>query len=256
VSAPEHDPPHTTQRGGPAWQERNVAPASAPAAPAPEPQAHDARDLTTVPGVAPPTTDIAPASPTDVQHVDATQTRPAAAPEEATTFDAVHSDDATAPQETRLSPRPLETRIGGVLFLLVVAQRLGLYADFTEPAGRNLLVDPWRFVARVGARLLDADEDDDDPLWTLLDELTRDDDELAPDELDFHVAAIRDWLELHVDLPLPRVLELAAFVHADETRVDAVFSLVEHPIEIRIAGLDIDPGWIPAAGRALHFHFE
>jgi hypothetical protein len=27
------------------------------------------------------------------------------------------------------------------------------------------------------------------------------------------------------------------------------------PIELRIAGLDRDPGWIPSAGRSISFHF-
>jgi len=33
-------------------------------------------------------------------------------------------------------------------------------------------------------------------------------------------------------------------------------SLTELPLEIRLAGLDRDPGWIPAAGRFLAFHFS
>lgn len=32
--------------------------------------------------------------------------------------------------------------------------------------------------------------------------------------------------------------------------------LDEHPIEIRLAGLDRDPGWIPAAGRYVAFHVD
>jgi hypothetical protein len=44
------------------------------------------------------------------------------------------------------------------------------------------------------------------------------------------------------------------FVTAD--RLDVMLSLEEHPIAIRLAGLDRDPGWVPAAGRFLAFHFE
>src|SRR6266481_125970 len=40
------------------------------------------------------------------------------------------------------------------------------------------------------------------------------------------------------------------------THVDVTFALDHHPIEIRVAGLDRDPGWIPAAGRYVAFHFE
>ena len=44
------------------------------------------------------------------------------------------------------------------------------------------------------------------------------------------------------------------FVTAD--RLDVMLSLEEHPIAIRLAGLDRDPGWVPAAGRSVAFHFE
>ncbi|MGZ4878242.1 MAG: hypothetical protein ACXVIO_08675, partial [Candidatus Angelobacter sp.] len=40
------------------------------------------------------------------------------------------------------------------------------------------------------------------------------------------------------------------------THVDVTFSLDHHPIEIRMSGLDRDPGWIPAAGRYVSFQFK
>jgi hypothetical protein len=45
-------------------------------------------------------------------------------------------------------------------------------------------------------------------------------------------------------------------VHISPSHVDVVLSLAELPVEIRLAGLDRDPGWIPAAGRYLAFHFR
>jgi hypothetical protein len=38
--------------------------------------------------------------------------------------------------------------------------------------------------------------------------------------------------------------------------VHVFIRLDEHPIESRLAGLDRDPGWIPAAGRYVSFHFQ
>jgi hypothetical protein len=38
--------------------------------------------------------------------------------------------------------------------------------------------------------------------------------------------------------------------------VDVYLSLVALPLPIRVAGLDRDPGWIPAAGRRVSFHFK
>lgn len=41
-----------------------------------------------------------------------------------------------------------------------------------------------------------------------------------------------------------------------DTRLDVTFSLNQHPLAIRIAGLDRDPGWVPAAGRFVAFHYQ
>jgi len=38
--------------------------------------------------------------------------------------------------------------------------------------------------------------------------------------------------------------------------LDLFFELSEHPLEIRLAGLDRDPGWVPAAGRFVRFHYQ
>ena len=56
---------------------------------------------------------------------------------------------------------------------------------------------------------------------------------------------------------LPYVLcEHSARILVTATHLDIILSLDELPVEIRIAGLDRDPGWVPAAGRFIAFHFE
>jgi hypothetical protein len=47
-----------------------------------------------------------------------------------------------------------------------------------------------------------------------------------------------------------------ARVTVTPVHLDVFLSLTDLPIEIRIAGLDRDPGWVPAAGRFITFHFE
>lgn len=47
-----------------------------------------------------------------------------------------------------------------------------------------------------------------------------------------------------------------AEVQSDASRVDVALSLSTLPLPVRIAGLDRDPGWIPAAGRDIRFHFS
>lgn len=56
---------------------------------------------------------------------------------------------------------------------------------------------------------------------------------------------------------LPRVLcAHDARVLVTPTHLDVTCALDTLPIEIRLAGLDRDPGWVPAAGRYIAFHFE
>ena len=51
------------------------------------------------------------------------------------------------------------------------------------------------------------------------------------------------------------MLALPARLQASAERADLHFSLAGLPLAVRLAGLDRDPGWIPAAGCDLRFHF-
>jgi len=79
------------------------------------------------------------------------------------------------------------------------------------------------------------------------------------------IACLRRYLEARI----ARALDLAdpaeaiamlcrrpAEVAVDDERVTARFRLDDHPIEIRLAGLDRDSGWIPAARRDVRYLFE
>ncbi len=52
------------------------------------------------------------------------------------------------------------------------------------------------------------------------------------------------------------VCALPARVHLTVTHLDLMMSLADLPLEVRLAGLDRDPGWVPAAGRYVAFHFD
>jgi hypothetical protein len=70
-------------------------------------------------------------------------------------------------------------------------------------------------------------------------------------------ARLRQALGLSEDEdPGPLVCRQRARVCVTPTHLDVYLSLNELPIAIRLSGLDRDPGWVPAAGRYLAFHFE
>jgi hypothetical protein len=77
------------------------------------------------------------------------------------------------------------------------------------------------------------------------------------------------WITLYLQSRLARALGMdasptvnavvcchSATLACTTTRLEVRLSLADLPIEIRLAGLDRDPGWIPAAGRTIAFHFE
>ncbi len=47
-----------------------------------------------------------------------------------------------------------------------------------------------------------------------------------------------------------------AEVRTNSERVAIRFALATHPIALRMAGLDRDPGWVPAAGRTIVFQYD
>lgn len=78
-----------------------------------------------------------------------------------------------------------------------------------------------------------------------------------------------DWLLPYVRVRLQRALRLAeaeavgttlcahrARVFVTTTHLDVRLTLADLPVALRWAGLDRDPGWIPATGRIIKFHFE
>jgi hypothetical protein len=74
------------------------------------------------------------------------------------------------------------------------------------------------------------------------------------------------WMAAYVRARLQRAVglndaaEFLCRVHGSievtAMNVDVHYSLQTHPIEIRLAGLDRDPGWVPAAGRYVAYHFD
>ncbi len=239
----------------------------------------------------------------------------------------------------------IDTEFGGVFYLINLGIFLELYSDFTAPAGRNLTLSIFDFIALLGERLSQR-QIKDDPLWELLAQLTGRTKLDAPgtgfeppdgwrlpapwleafpdqDRLEWMTKGGRlrvqhpagfllldipladspvkqlkremmvynataewqlehepfrfsrsdnsleqwlDWLMPYVLARLRRALGSAdpallvcaqpASILSTDVHLEVFFALSAHPLEIRLAGLDRDPGWVPAAGRYVRFHFQ
>jgi hypothetical protein len=184
----------------------------------------------------------------------------------------------------------ITTGLGGLFYLINLGLYLGLYGDFTTPRQAGISLPVWDFMALVGRRLL-GDEADSDPLWQLLAQLSgrggneepgRDFEppecwRMPPEWLtafpgSSSASSLEHWLDGLMPCLLARLKRAlgvseterltgmlcrqTARVAVSAAHVDVFFALDEHPIEIRLAGLDRNPGWLPAAGRFIRFHYE
>jgi hypothetical protein len=117
-------------------------------------------------------------------------------------------------------------------------------------------LDGWRKLDSLGRSLLGVTPD---PIWDLL----------AAHAAEVPPAAQAAWLAaalpaLHAywaaRLPEPvvlsEVLRDPARLYLTRTHVDVVFRLDQIRLELRAAGIDRDPGWVPGLGRVVAFHFE
>jgi hypothetical protein len=161
----------------------------------------------------------------------------------------------------------IATDFGGILYLLNAWLAMELYGDFMKPRAENFMLSPWDLLALVGRTWFGAPFVGD-PIWTALARLAGRDPE---DEPGVKCAVPDDWLPRHLDTLIARLQrglgidECAripdwlcrhqAAIDVTASAVHVHLSLCVLPLEIRVAGLDRDPGWIPAAGVSVYFHF-
>jgi hypothetical protein len=157
----------------------------------------------------------------------------------------------------------------GALFLINAGIALGFYSDFTTPRQRGIDLDIWQFVALL-SRALTGEAIEGDPLNELLATLRSDEDSAwtppsvlaaypeAPDDpLARWIEAVTNHLRLRLGDDLAHTLVAQhGRITTTPAHIDAWFNLVKHPLGIRLAGLDRNPGWVPAAGRHVTFHFD
>lgn len=165
--------------------------------------------------------------------------------------------NATGPRDVPPASPRIGTSHAGLFFLLNAAVGLGWYGDFTQPQHRCLDLSPWQFL-RAAGQALAGPTWPQDPLAEWL---------LAMDATPLPRTGVRPlWAPLRARLALalglPRLqatrltLSLPGQVHLRPGRVDVHIPLGQLPLAVRMAGLDRDIGWLPAAGLDIRFHFD
>ena len=146
-------------------------------------------------------------------------------------------------------PEPIPTRVGGLLYLVNVILRLNLHTEE---------ITPWSLLEALGYALLRGDLKDD-PLWGVLADLAgRDPQEPLPELPHGMAEQVQDWLRAAlpgVAEPERYLLLVDGHLYVTATHLDLVMDLDRIRLEVRLAGLDADPGWAPDFGRVIRFHF-
>jgi hypothetical protein len=150
-------------------------------------------------------------------------------------------------RRTEASPAPAEegayTEWAGLFFALNLFQWTG-----TPGAAAERLRDIAGFL-RVAA---------DDPLMALLERLGRRGDGRSESN-ESRASALRELRRACLRAtrrPLRRVLHRAGRVHLNRTDLTIALRLAEVRLAVRVAGLDIDPGWVVALGRVVRFEYD
>lgn len=73
--------------------------------------------------------------------------------------------------------------------------------------------------------------------------------------LDAWNEAARRWLRRYADLSLEELIQRSAHIRATRSRLDCYFRAGEEEIRARLAGLDIDPGWVGWLGKSVRYHY-
>lgn len=69
------------------------------------------------------------------------------------------------------------------------------------------------------------------------------------------VIAVCRYIHRHAKITIRNLIMRPAFVALTKTHMDITTSMKNLDIRIRLAGLDINPGWVPWLGRVIQFHY-
>lgn len=151
--------------------------------------------------------------------------------------------------------RLFESEFAGLFFVLGALQALGWIPDFTRPLDPGIGTHPLEYLARLGVQRF-GKRFRRDPLreW-LASRFPSGGPEDAPPRLAELESRIGLALDMRPRAAVHFLCRRRAAILASESRIDVFHRLDDHPLGIRMAGLDRDPGWIPGTCLDFRFHF-
>ncbi|MCG8457164.1 MAG: hypothetical protein MI919_12875, partial [Holophagales bacterium] len=164
----------------------------------------------------------------------------------------------------------VSTGLGGALFLINLLGVVGTFAgeEAEQPWALPADLGPWAAI-EILARAFSGTSaaPGGDALWTALAQLDgREPGQPVPatahawlarasGPLNRRLVGLLEWQGAEKEAG-PYLLELPGTLFVTATHVDLVASLEAVRLDVRRAGLDLDPGWVPELGRVVQFHYR
>jgi hypothetical protein len=181
-------------------------------------------------------------------------------------------DDVEGAPGLSSPPRPepvtVFTELAGAFYLVNAFTALGIWDEVDETFDAPLPIGGWGWIAHVAHALLATPGCGTDPVWRALAMLDGRDDEpvlpmLAGDARAFGQRVVDTVRTRIVDATgidaaslADRVLQVPGWLYVTSSHVDVRMPLDRVDVDLRFAGLDADPGWVPVLGRVVTFHFD
>jgi len=247
AAAETHAPPPATAPAADA--ERSIVPRHIHE----QPQVQRPAPDTSVDGGTAQSSAFAPATADDEDksgQVPAISTAPSQSDAAVTRTDTPTSESATTKADDSAA---FNTTQGGLFYLLNV-----LAHPAVAPCLQDAPESGWQRLYRLGLHLgLDCDA----PLARFLaDKLELSDparlSELAPLRDEARLCQLADRHYAHLDAWGPALLAVPAQANFGRSHLDLYYPLSAVRLEVRRAGLDVDPGWLPWLGQVVHFHYR
>ncbi|MFN7937153.1 MAG: hypothetical protein U0R19_27765 [Bryobacteraceae bacterium] len=175
-----------------------------------------------------------------------------------------HKHTLQKPEEPGSSTQgEIATGLAGVFFLINPLAHLGLLG--IEQPDSSWSATGWEQL-ELAARYFALREHAGDPLWAALATLAGRDagDALpvpkSPQPVDHPLQRLAEEVSRMISIVEPEcvsqcVLQRSGRLFLTSSHVDVVMPLADVSLRIRKAGLDFDPGWVPALGRVVQFHY-
>jgi hypothetical protein len=195
---------------------------------------------------------VPPASdPAETVEPQSSRTRPHLRHREETAEAANARDQPAEAEPQGLEPAVTSSAFGGLFFATAVLQYLG-FSDYLEQHPDVVVEGVYSALLQSIAESAGASVCD--PVVASLNAPGDSSDQLTDTVQRWHRAA-RKWTRREARMLLTWLVRRPAQIASTRTHVDIYFDLAQADLRVRRLGLDIDPGWVPALGKVIRYHY-